>query len=136
MQNNVRMLLRSIVEATVLPQRCKIEILFSKWDLILTRDDRSAISSFISGIKDIFRAVVKDANGLEFFEIAARPTNTRVPYAFGLPTLLRHWLEEPPVPQATLYLPELHADSREEARYVNSVVKSQRLGDFYDVRWV
>ena len=58
-------------------------------------------------------------------------------FAFGLPTLLRFWLKEPPLSgRLKLYMPRMQKDIGEATRFAKSVVENQRLGEFYDVQWV
>src|SRR5882762_801645 len=50
-RTDARMLLRSIIDAGVLSRKCKIEILFSKWDLVPTDLALESLMSFISDTK-------------------------------------------------------------------------------------
>jgi len=135
-RTDARMLLRSIIDAGVLSRKCKIEILFSKWDLVPTDLALESLMSFISDTKRELQDVAGKVMVPQFFEVAARPENTKLPFAFGLPTLLRYWLEEPTVPRVKLYVPQGSPDAREAVSFAQAVVQTQRLQEFYDVQWV
>jgi hypothetical protein len=135
-RTDARMLLRSFIEGGALSANCNIEIVFSKWDLVLAEPAQESLMSFISDTKTALQETLRDVRAPIFVEIAARPQNVRLPFAFGLPTLLRHWLKEPSVPRVKLYMPGVHKGTREATRFAKSVVENQRLGEFYDVQWV
>jgi energy-coupling factor transporter ATP-binding protein EcfA2 len=136
-QTDARMLLRCIVEEGVLSSSCKIEIVFSKWDLVAANPAQEALMSFIDETKQVVQKVAGSALEVQFFQVAARPENRKVPFAFGIPTLLRSWVKEPSLPERPkLYMPGTHNDSREITRFAKSVAVDQRLEEFYDVQWV
>jgi hypothetical protein len=135
-RNDARTLLRSLVEGHALSPRCNIEIVFSKWDLLVAHPSHETLMSFIADTKTALQETLRDVATPQFVEIAARPMNVHVPFAFGLPTLLRHWLREPSVARMKLYISDVHEETREAARFGKSVAEDQRLGDFYDVQWV
>lgn len=132
-----RMLLRCLIEGEALSSNCMIEVVFSKWDLVLAHPDQESLMSFIADTRNVLQTVAKNFATPQFFEIAARPTNRKVPFAFGLPTVLRSWLEEPSLPTPMkLYMPKPHEGAREPINFAKSVVEEQRLREFYDVEWV
>ena len=135
-RSDARSLLRSIIEAGMLAPTCKIEIAFAKWDIVRAQPDQDSLSSFIGETKSALLDTLKTVATPEFVEIAARPRNSRLPFAFGLPTLLRYWLDERKNSRPKLYVPEVRKSASEAIRFAKSVVEEQRLGEFYDVRWV
>jgi hypothetical protein len=136
-RNDARMLLRSLIEGRALSASCRIEVVFSKWDLLLAGAGQEPLVSLISETKKTLQETAKNVGTLQFFEIAARPTNSSLPFAFGLPTLLRYWLKEPSGPVRTrLYVPAADKNVREATRFGKSVVEIERLEEFYDVQWV
>jgi len=135
-RSDARTLLRSFIESEMLRSDCKIEVVFSKWDLVSTSTTMEALTPFIGDTKRALQDVAAKFANLQFFEVAARPTNSRTPFALGLPTLLRCWLEEPSPTRFQLYVSGVNNDTRESTRFVKSVVENQRLGGAYDVRWV
>lgn len=136
-RTDARMLLRSLIQGQALSQNCNIEIVFAKWDLLLGHPDQASLMSFVENTKEEMRKVSEKVTIPQFFEIAARPRSRNVPFAFGLPTLLRSWLKEPSDPaRVTLYLPGMQKDDGEAIRFAKAVVEDQRLGEFYDVQWV
>jgi hypothetical protein len=131
------MMLRSVIEAGALSSNCDIDIVFSKWDAVLGHPADAALISFIADTREDMRRTAERISVPHFFEIAARPRNTKLPFAFGLPTLLRSWLREPVCPaRVTLYVPDAQTDAREAMRFAKAVVEDQRLAEFYDVQWV
>jgi energy-coupling factor transporter ATP-binding protein EcfA2 len=135
-RNDARALLRSLIEARALSPDCKIEIVFAKWDAVMADAEQEASRLFIADTKTILRDLLRGTAEPDFFEVAARPKNIRVPFALGLPTLFRSWLKEPSTSRTKLYVPSVHRDVREAARFAESVVRNQQLGEFYDVQWV
>jgi hypothetical protein len=135
-RNEARALLRSIVEADALSSSCKVGLVFAKWDLVVTAKDSAGIKAFVAETQANLEPLLRQVAASQTFEVAARPTNTRVPFAFGLPTLLRYWLQEPPLgSRPEVYVPR-HADGgRESTRFASSVFYGS-LGEDYDVRWV
>jgi hypothetical protein len=134
---DARMLLRSLLEADALSRNCSIEIVFSKWDLVLGHSARESLMSFISETTKALESAARDVAASEIFEIAARPTNRKLPFAFGLPTLLRYWLREPSAEtRVSLYLPRPHKAMRESTRFATSVFETGEMKEFYDIHWV
>jgi hypothetical protein len=136
-RTDARMLLRSLIEGGALSSKCNIGVIFSKWDLVLGHPDQESLVSFVGDTREELRRVSERVAVPQFFEIAARPQNRIVPFAFGLPTLLRSWLKEPSYSErVTLYVPGTHKNAREATRFTKAVVEDQQLGEFYDVQWV
>jgi hypothetical protein len=135
-RNDARTLLRSIIESGMLRSDCRIEFVFSKWDHVISNTEQEFVATFIGETKKALEEAAKTFGDPQFFEVAARPRSSRVPFAFGLPTLLRYWVQEPSIPRLKLYMPEVVNDTREPTRFVKSVVENQRLRESYDVRWV
>ena len=136
-RTDARMLLRSLIEADALSSTCRVEIVVSKWDLVLACSDLETVKSFVAETRTTLERQAEGLREVRYLEIAARPENESLPFAFGLPTLLRTWLEVPTAPARTLlYLPRMSGDSREASRFANSVAETERLGEFYDVRRV
>lgn len=136
-RTDARMLLRSLIEANALGPNCQVQIVFSKWDLVLAHPLQDSLLPFIAETKEALQSVLRDEATSEVFEIAARPTNRKLPFAFGLPTLLRLWLREPPMPdRVNLYLPRPHKAMREAARFATAVFDAGESKESYDVHWV
>jgi hypothetical protein len=136
-QTDARMLLRCIVEEGVLSVNCKVQIVFSKWDLVMASPSQEALATFVDHTKQLLTNIAGKDVVLRFFEVAARPETPKVPFAFGLPTLLRSWVNEPSPPERLrLYMPIPQTESREFARLAKSVAAEQQLEEFYDVQWV
>jgi hypothetical protein len=135
-RSDARMLLRCIAQEGVLPAGCKIEVVFSKWDLLVSEAGSSAPVPFVEDTKQAIRKIAADLSPVEFFQVAARPENPRLPFAFGLPTLLRAWLERPTARKMKLYMPRIEGDERDFLRFAKTVARANSLEDHYDVEWV
>jgi hypothetical protein len=94
-RNDTRSILRSIVEADMLSPSCSIEVAFTKWDVVVETmgtADWPTVQAFVEETKAVLVAAAQGRN-LNFHEVAARPTRkAAVPFAHGLPTLLRSWM--------------------------------------------
>jgi hypothetical protein len=134
-RSDVRTLLRSIVEAGALSSSCRIDIVFAKWDLVLSSPDVDTTKAFMAETKSALTSLIGSVLPMNCFEVAARPSTRKIPFAFGLPTLLRHWLAEPLPSRPKIYLPRETEGMRESARFAASVFRDQP-GDHYDVHWV
>jgi GTPase SAR1 family protein len=133
-RTDARMLLRSLIESKSLSPNCEITIVFSKWDLVLANENQQSLLPFIEETKANLKKQANGVASLKFVEIAARPENRKLPFAFGLPTLLRSWLEEPALSsRARLYMTSVDNDTREISRFGIAIAKTQRLGEVYDV---
>lgn len=135
-RNDSRSILRSIMEANVLPSEAVIDIVFTKWDLVVqaTEADVSGyLSKFIDGTKQALASLVSTHN-VKFHEVAARPSKSaKTPFAHGLPTLLRSWMaKRSSMPSApTVYVP--HTIAREFARFAIAIPLRPETEGVYDV---
>jgi hypothetical protein len=93
---DVRSLLRSIVEAKMLPGDTPIDVMFSKWDLVevpaVAVGTREFANECELRIRDTMRGC---ANPITFRSIAARPQLPGLPFAFGLAEVVRIWCLPP-----------------------------------------
>jgi HrpA-like RNA helicase len=135
-RNDSRSILRSILEAGVLSPQTVVDVVFTKWDLIIQSLTDSNSAEMLAFIADTKAVLSETASGYEirFHEVAARPTSRLVPFAHGLPTLLRSWFtsatSRAQKPQVTL----ASAPMREIARFTEAVLASSRMEGDYDVR--
>ncbi len=136
-RTDTRMLLRSVIEAGVLPRSCRIECVLSKWDLVTGASNRDEVNGFIAETKKLLTDQTGSLLPLSFFEVAARPESKTVPFAHGLPTLVRAWLEEPTVPlKRHLYMRSGAEGRREMSRFGRFAPEVERVGQVYDIQWV
>jgi len=135
-RNDARAILRSILEAEVLSPSCRIDVIFSKWDLVVSSKQSTEVISYVEQTRKAFAKVIGERCAVIFHEIAARPESKALPFAHGLPTLLRSWMTEPDIPQRrTLYLTDAE-NERELARLVRRVAATPGLEDAFNVRWI
>jgi hypothetical protein len=75
----------------------KIDILLTKWDLVLSRFGERKAQETLQGAKELFSPFEKQVGRLLVREIAARPHyKSALKPAHGLADLLESWVEEPP----------------------------------------
>lgn len=86
-KNEARLLLRALVDGQALAKQCRIQVVFSKWDVVLHSSDE-APKKFASELKESLNQFAP----IDYFEVAARPPRGQLPFAFGLPTLLHSWM--------------------------------------------
>lgn len=133
-KNDSRSILRSIVEAGVLKNDCVIDIVFTKWDIVATAvssSDRQEINSFIDGTKESLAKTVAGYR-VVFHEVAARPTAPALPFAHGVPTLLRSWMDSE-VSESKPSIFTFEKPMRELERYINTQVDACRIPGEYNV---
>lgn len=134
-RNDSRSILRSIIEAGVLSPDCIIDIAFTKWDLVVEVLDSSAskeTQEFIKTTKSVLKAIAPQYE-LRFHEVAARPyRNAKVPFAHGLPTLLRSWVGQERSERPAIFLSTV--PSREFGRFTEAVIARSGIASKYDVR--
>ncbi len=133
--NDSRSILRSIVESGMLSPRCAIDVAFTKWDIVADSVSKDSIeaTSFIERIRSALTDSAKGRN-IRFHQLAARPPkNAKIPFAYGLPTLLRSWMNNdllsPERPKLFLH----ESPDREFARFTEAVIVNERLEHQYDI---
>lgn len=89
-------ILRSFIDAKVLPRETNIQIVFSKWDLLLNKPDVQRHLDFINKLKGQLTKQFGDYSpNISFFEIASRPTvGTNLNFGFGLDAIVTEWVEK------------------------------------------
>ncbi len=117
--SNVRMLLRSFIDAEMVDQNTFVEIVFAKWDLIepIIKKDKS-LRDFIEIIKKDLQELVQTRVGkLTFFQIAARPEiGSDINFGYNLDKLFKTWVQE--IPERSFYYPkETDVETREIDRF-------------------
>lgn len=130
-----RMILRSILQENVLANFCKIDIVFSKWDLIQDSAFNREIIDYIKSLKNEFTEIIGQKHPFEFHEIAARPTKPSIPFALGIPVLLRSWMESPAARNhAMIFLPQVKFSSREVMRFGSLLSGKSSAREVYEFR--
>jgi len=95
--NDARLILRSLLEEKLIGSWTRVDVVFSKWDVIQRGDDTTR--DFIVMIQhEILSRFEGRVARLKFFSVAARPETTESPFAFGVADLFREWIDrDPPV---------------------------------------
>ena len=114
---DAQLLLRSLLDADMVCPHTRVEFVFSKYDCI--QGAGSVAEKFARGAKNrlvaTFRARVPY---LECRDIAARPVESRLPFAFGVGQALRSWLTTVPLHLTALPSADEPSDSgREFSRF-------------------
>jgi hypothetical protein len=136
-RNDARALLRSLLEAGALRDDCHIDVVFTKWDLVLLAPDSTGTKEFVDETKQLLIKVCSGrTESPRFFEVAARPEAPAPPFGHGVPTLLRAWSESKARPQRSrLVLPTPMIRGRESSRFASAVNADLNLENHYDVSW-
>jgi hypothetical protein len=134
-KNDSRSILRSIIEADVLPKSCVVDIAITKWDVIvegLDGSDGKLIGEYIDGTKDALKTAARN-HPVRIHEIAARPPKeAKVPFAHGLPTLLRSWMSKRErLAGSPIYIPKRSA--REFGRFTEATILIQKAEEVANV---
>jgi hypothetical protein len=136
-RNDSRSILRSVIESSNLAPNCVIDIAFTKWDVVveaLESPESSDVQAFIDATRSALASIASSFE-VRFHEIAARPSlNAKVPFAHGLPTLLRSWMDNSrnEDEQTVVYAPATKL--REFNRFTDAVIARNHLEKIYDVR--
>lgn len=114
--NSARMLIRSIIEENALHKDCAIQLALTKWDLVvaLHKDDSPRK---IANEVHLALGEVAGIHGVELFEIAARPREPGLPFAYGLPTLFRRWTADQTIDLRLAKATSLDSNSRQSLRF-------------------
>lgn len=134
--NDTRSILRSILESGILPDACAIDLVISKWDVVasLESPQQKETLKYIEMFKQIISSLVSQTRVLTFNEVAARPTSQKLPFAHGVPTLMKQWVEPDAKPTPpSLHLPKRDRDSREMSRYSEAMLKVHQTENVYDI---
>jgi Double-GTPase 2 len=134
--NDSRSMLRSIIESGNFAPNSVIDIVFTKWDIVVEAMQFSEreVRDFINATKSSLVAISSRFE-IRFHEIAARPSlNAKVPFAHGLPTLLRSWMSNARQlrDRAIVYSPK--QTRREFDRFTTAIIARRHLENVYDVR--
>lgn len=134
-RNDSGMILRGVVESRALSSNCIIDVAFTKWDVIVADmdDNWSDTPAFIESTKNVLRDTAKNFE-VRFHELAARPSlDAKVPFAHGLPTLLRSWMGRDQAPAKRINVFPTGVQSREFSRFTEAVIGRGRLEGHFDV---
>lgn len=109
-------ILRSLIEAGLVPNGATVLVLISK-------DDQVAPSSeeYVAGIAAEFERRFTGRVQLSTIRVAARPRSDNRPFAFNLEPMLSHWLEAPLTPP-----PGRHSPSVEPTRAFDKLTTELR----------
>lgn len=94
---NALLLMRRCFEQNMLKPMVRVDVLLTKWDLVLSRLSESGATALLKEYRQLFvKAWGPHVGRLNLVPIAARPHyKSTLPVAYGLEELLQRWLEEP-----------------------------------------
>lgn len=96
-KNDAIMLLRSCLDAGQLDRKSFVDVLFSKWDLIDTSENKTENMAFVKQVEASMKRHFKSRFGrLRFFRIAARRDKGDLPIGYGVDVPFSSWVEETP----------------------------------------
>jgi len=89
-------LLRSCLDAGMMDGTSQVELLITKWDLVLRGTTRARADFIDSKKARLLRRYAERLARLEWLEVASRPSaDEELPQAYGLDKLLHVWVENP-----------------------------------------
>jgi hypothetical protein len=85
--------LMSLLDSSMLDANVMIDVIFSKWDRLLAKEQSAEHIAFINQVKaDVDKRVAPYKRKTKFFEIASRPdTIDNLKFGHGLEPLFSHW---------------------------------------------
>jgi energy-coupling factor transporter ATP-binding protein EcfA2 len=97
-KTNCMNILRGLIESEMLEKNTYIEIVFSRWDLLLKRDNQDQHMAFVKGLKEEIQKKFSTSHaGISFHEVASRPdTELGLEFGHGIDSLLPIWVEKSP----------------------------------------
>ncbi len=119
--NDASLLLRSCLDAGMLGVQSLVDVLFTKWDLVVTSGSTDEIERFTAGLRQRLQdRFAGRLQRLRLFEVAARPVpESRLEFAYGLPRVFPAWVEESPISRsAKPGVPVVPGAMSEFARYL------------------
>lgn len=94
-KNDAIMLLRSCLDAGQLGPRSLVDVLFSKWDLIETSQDKTENVAYINQVEVSIKNQFESCFGrLRFFKIAAMREKGNLPIGYGIKEPFPSWVED------------------------------------------
>jgi hypothetical protein len=89
-------LLRNVLDCGMLGEMSHVDVLTTKWDLVLTSADRADTEAFAQHTEaEMRRHFAHRVGSLKFSRVAAHPQEGNLPLGFGLEELFRTWVAGP-----------------------------------------
>ena len=91
---NCRTLLRSIIDNGMVPNKPYVQVLFSRWDLVVNNENIADVHAIVDNLKrDLEQQFCNHVRKITFVEIAARPATTALPNMHNVEAVFREWIE-------------------------------------------
>lgn len=120
-KNFLKNLFQRFADTGMLDQSINVQIVFTKWDLLLSKDEQENHLSFVNGVEEEIRLRSKGSEEkIDFIKLASRSsTKAKVKAGWGFDELLAHWVSKPPrkVKIPSKHPVSLPADAREFCLY-------------------
>lgn len=91
-------ILRSLIETEMLGVNTYIEVIFSRWDLLMSKSCLNIHIEFVENIKiEIIRKFANTHSNITFFNLASRPVNSnKFKFGYGISEIFTQWVEKSP----------------------------------------
>ncbi len=71
-----------------------VDVMFTKWDLVESHDDKTSIEEFVNHIQEEFKTLFSHRLGtLRFTRVAAQSSEADLPQGFGLLEIFPSWVK-------------------------------------------
>ena len=81
----------------MLPETARVDVVFTKWDVVVSSPDRAEAEKFAAYVEeDLTRQFAGRLEKLSFWRIAAHPRQGRMPLGYGLHKVFPVWASEVP----------------------------------------
>lgn len=88
-------ILSSLIETKMLNKNTHIEIIFSKWDMLIEKQQVEIHLEFVEGLKvEINKKISSTHPNLEFYKLASRPVDqNKFEFGYGISEIFTMWVE-------------------------------------------
>ncbi len=113
-------LLRRFIQTGMIDNKSMVDVLITKYDQIKGEKNESEVEKFLRHTESKIRNEFDNSVGqMRFFRVAARPTNGRLPNAYGFDNIFPSWVEETPIhTSSTFNHNKINYPGREFDRYL------------------
>jgi hypothetical protein len=93
-KNDPSTLLRNCLDNSMLSESSTVDVMFTKWDIMESRDDKDAIVTFVQSIEEEFtRQFSPRLRRLRISRVAAQPFEAQLPPGYGLTDVFPYWVK-------------------------------------------
>ncbi len=97
-KNDPATLLRNCLDNGMLSASSTVDVMFTKWDIIESREDKDEIIAYVESIEEEFRRqFLPRLRSLRITRVAAQPVEAQLPPGYGLHGVFPSWVQPAPV---------------------------------------